>query len=231
MKKVAILQSNYIPWKGYFDIIHDVDEFIFYDDVQYTKNDWRNRNRVKTRHGLLWVTVPVEKSISKTIDEMQIRGNLWQIKHLKTLTQYYSRAKFYHDFKPFLEMVYLERTWTSLSELNQWIIQTISTRFLGMSTLFRNVREFSPKGQKFERLLDLLIQVEADVYVSGPAAKSYILPQMFKKAGIDVVYKDYSAYPEYFQFYQPFEHGVTILDLLFHVGPKSSYYIWGWRND
>ncbi len=230
MKRVGVIQSNYLPWKGYFDIIHDVDEFVFYDDVQYTKNDWRNRNRIKTPSGLLWITVPVEKTISKPIDEVMIANSFWQFKQFKTLAQYYSRAPFFESFRPFLETLYLEKQWTSLSQLNQWVITTISREFLGLSTIFRSSREFALEGKRADRLLDLLRQAEADLYVSGPSARAYLDTMRFEKEGIRVVFKDYSSYPEYSQFYPPFEHRVTVLDLLFHTGAAAASFIWGTHN-
>lgn len=119
----------------------------------------------------------------------------------------------------------------NLSMLNQYLIRTISTEFLGIETTFGDSREYELSGQKLERLLELVTKAGADSYVSGPAAKEYIDPQRFADAGIDLVWKDYSGYPEYPQRFPPFEHGVSILDLLFNVGPDAPWYIWGWRED
>src|SRR4051812_22240537 len=109
MKKVAILQSNYIPWKGYFDLINMVDEFIIYDDVQYTKNDWRNRNKIKTPNGLLWLTIPTRQlSLSQKIIDTQIADNHWNKKHLSTIKQFYSKAPFYKLYQSFIEELYMK---------------------------------------------------------------------------------------------------------------------------
>lgn len=229
MKRVAVLQSNYIPWKGYFDIIHDVDLFIFYDDVQYTKNDWRNRNRVKSPAGSQWLTIPTGAHNDQLICDIQIENKQWARKHFNTLQANYSRTPYFKLYKQFLENVYLEREWLNLSLLNQYLIKTISTQFLGIRTTFKDSREFNLSGQKLERLLQLLRQAEAGVYLSGPAAKDYIEDQMFVESNVLLQYKDYAGYPEYDQVHPPFDHYVTIFDLLFHTGPDAAYYIWGWR--
>jgi len=231
MNKVAVLQSNYIPWKGYFDIINDVDTFIFYDDVQYTKNDWRNRNKVKSATGAQWLTIPVNNSNDSLICEVLLPNSNWNVKHFKTISALYSKAPYFKRYKDFLEHVYLEQNWRSLSELNQYLIQCISKNILGVSTTFKDSREFKSEGQKLDRLLDLLHKSETDLYVSGPAAKDYIDNARFEEEGIKLVYKDYNHYPEYNQFHPPFDHYVTIFDLLFHTGPDASYYIWGWREN
>lgn len=229
-KTVVVLQSNYIPWKGYFDLVHDADEFIFYDDVQFTKNDWRNRNKVKTPHGLEWITVPVNAGSNRLIYDVAIHNTFWQRKHFKTLQNHYGKSPYFPRYDCFLEDIYLERTWDNLSELNQHVIRIISKEFLGLSTSFRDSREFHASGQKQDRLLDILVKTKATRYISGPAARKYINPESFSEAGIELVWKDYAGYPEYAQHHSPFEHCVTILDLLFNTGPHAPWYIWAWRE-
>ena len=226
MKKVAVLQSNYIPWKGYFDIIHDVDEFIFYDEVQYTKNDWRNRNRISTPTGIQWLTIPIRGSITQTIDEVQPAGSQWQRKHFNTLVTYYSKAPYFYKYREFLEDFYLNHVWENLSELNRYLIIHISKEFLGISTKFSDSREYSSSGSGHEKLLSLLQSAGAEYYVSGPAAKSYIQAEDYTRSGIELHWKDYSHYPEYKQLNTPFCHNVTILDLLFNTGDEAPGYIW-----
>lgn len=229
-KTVAVIQSNYIPWKGYFDIVHDADEFIFYDDLQYTKNDWRNRNVIKTAKGTQWLTIPVGSDLKRLICEVSIKDRSWQENHLRLLRQHYSTAPFFCEFESFLSEIYLEHPWENLSTLNQFLIKEISQRFLGIKTVFRDSRDFAPAGKKMERLLDLLGKTGATKYISGPAAKGYIEPEAFNAAGIELIWKDYGDYPEYSQFYPPFTHGVSILDLLFHTGPSAAEFIWGHRS-
>lgn len=230
MKTVVILQSNYIPWRGYFDLIHDADLFIFYDDVQFTKNDWRNRNKIKTTQGAEWITVPVGTDKDRLICEVAIKDASWQVKHWKTIQHNYGKCPHFGRYQAFFEDVYLVRKWINLSELNQHLICTISRDLLGIPTEFRDSRGFHASGHKLDRLLELVTKAGADRYISGPAAKDYIEPSRFADAGIDLVWKDYSGYPEYPQRFPPFEHGVSILDLLFNVGPDAPWYIWGWRD-
>lgn len=233
MKKVAILQSNYIPWKGYFDIIHRVDEFIFYDDVQYTKNDWRNRNLVQTNAGPKWITIPVSAGMNMLIDEVVLKDHSWQKKHYKMILQSYARAPFLSNYKEFFDYVYLQKTWNTLSELNQYLIKTISNEFLGIKTIFSNSRDYQKKGTKQERLLSLLKSANANHYLSGPAAKNYIDEDDFRIAGIELEWMDYVGYPSYPQLHNHGAciHTLSILDLLFNVGNDSPWYIWGWRQD
>ena len=133
MKKVAVLQSNYIPWKGYFDIINDVDEFIFYDDIQFTKNDWRNRNKILTPQGEVWLSVPVGSNENRLIVEVKMNNSDWQRKHFLTLEMAYHKAPFYRRYEEFLKSVYLEKKWQYLYELNRFLIENISREFLGIT--------------------------------------------------------------------------------------------------
>ena len=228
--KVAVIQSNYIPWRGYFDIIHDADLFIFHDDLQYTKNDWRNRNRIKLPGGPDWLTIPAGSNENRLICEVELQSDDWQKKHWRLIAQHYSRAPHFASYKGFLEDFYLVRTWRNLSVLNQHLIRHISTEFLGIHTRFADSRTYAPAGKKLDRLLDLVSKAGASTYLSGPAAKDYIDPARFAELGIDLAWKDYAGYPEYPQRFPPFEHGVSILDLLFNTGPDAPWYIWGWRT-
>jgi hypothetical protein len=230
LNRVAVLQSNYIPWKGYFDIIHDVDLFVFYDDVQYTKNDWRNRNRIKTANGLYWLTVPTGSDIERRICDVRLPDARWAHKHWKTLQQAYSPTPHFHRYEPFFRHVYLEKRWESLSQLNQYLIKAIARDHLGLKTRFDDSRNYAVGGAKFDRLLNLLIELRAEVYVSGPSAHGYIDVQRMEEHGIELVFKTYDRYPEYSQRFPPFEHAVSILDLLFNVGPDAPEYIWGYQR-
>lgn len=230
MKKVVVLQSNYIPWKGYFDLIHDADLFIFYDDLQYTKNDWRNRNKIKSPRGAEWLTIPTGSDMNRLICDVELKDARWQQKHWKTLLQNYGNSFHFVQYRDFFEDFFLAQRWFNLSDLNQHLIRYISTELLGISTTFQDSRDYALSRHKQERLLELLAKVGADRYISGPAAKSYIEPGRFEAMGIKLTWKDYNGYPEYPQLFPPFEHGVSILDLLFNVGPDAPWYIWGWRK-
>jgi hypothetical protein len=228
--KVAAVQSNYLPWKGYFDLIHDVDLFVFYDDNQYTTRDWRNRNRIKTAHGTAWLTVPVGADRDRLIHDVVMPDAAWQAKHHQTLVQAYGKCAHFARYRSWLDHVYLERRWTHLSAMNQEVTEHIAREFLGIRTRFADSRRFGAKGTKLDRMVDLVAKTGADAYVSGPAAREYILPERFSEQGIVLSWKDYGGYPEHPQRFAPFEHGVTILDLLFNTGPDAPWYIWGWRE-
>ncbi|MBP1991138.1 WbqC family protein [Paenibacillus eucommiae] len=230
MNTVAVLQSNYIPWKGYFDIINDVDIFIFYDDVQYTKNDWRNRNRIKTSNGTQWLTIPVGSHNEKLICEVGFSNLQWGKKHYTTLQANYSRSPYYKKYNDFFQFIYLDKNWESLSEFNQYVIKTISSEFLGIKTEFVDSRNFNTSDTKLDRLINLLVNVRAEKYVSGPAAKDYIIESYFSDRSIELCYKNYQGYPQYKQLFDPFDHYVSIIDLLFNTGEDAPYFIWGWRE-
>ncbi|MCC7264043.1 MAG: WbqC family protein [Candidatus Latescibacteria bacterium] len=230
MKRVAINQSNYIPWKGYFDIIHDVDLFIFHDDLQYTKNDWRNRNRVKTPQGVRWLTVPVGRNEHRLICEVALGDNQWAKDHWRKLKLLYGTAPYFRKYRAFFDHVYLGMKWERLSDLNQFLIKMISRDFLGITTTFGDSRDYSLVKKKHERVIELLGKVGGTAYVSGPAAKSYLDHSCFLSSGIELTWKDYTGYPTYRQFSPPFDHAVSILDLLFMVGDDAPSFIWGWRG-
>lgn len=230
MKKVVINQSNYIPWKGYFDLIHDADVFIFYDDVQFTVRDWRNRNRIKTPQGLIWLTIPAGADRDRKICDIKIDQHEWQRKHWETIRRCYCRAPFFEKYEELFRPIYLDQKWNNLSELNQSLIKLVAQDCLGIKTTFLQSSSFKEEGKGQDRILNLLKAVGTDVYVSGPAGKDYLEHDRFQRENIELIWKDYSGYPEYSQFHLPFEHAVTVLDLLFHVGPEAPSYIWGWRG-
>jgi hypothetical protein len=230
MKKVAGSQSNYIPWKGYFDMISQVDEFVFYDDVQYTKQNWRNRNKIKTENGLVWLSVPVNGSQSKLIHEVEISNSDWQRKHWQIISEFYVKAPCFKEYKSFFEDFYLNKTHANLSEMNQCLTKKICKDILGIKTEFKDSREFNLQHKNEERVLEFLQKMNADCYLSGPAAKSYICEQHFVEKNIKLEWMDYSGYPEYPQLYGEYEHAVSILDLIFNVGKDAAYYVYGWRN-
>lgn len=228
--RVAAVQSNYIPWKGYFDLIHDVDLFVFYDDNQYTSRDWRNRNRIKTAAGPLWLSIPVGHDRDRLIHDVTIPDAAWQAKHLQTLTQNCAKCPHFARYRPWLEHIYLERRWDNLSAFNHHVTEHIAREFLGVRTRFEDSRRYAAEGQKLDRMVDLVHKTGATHYLSGPAARDYIVPGRFEASGITLEWKDYTGYPEYAQRWPPFEHGVSILDLLFNAGPDAPWYIWGWRD-
>lgn len=223
---LAILQSNYLPWKGYFDIIGRVDLFLFYDDRQYTRSDWRNRNRIVTPNGIQWLTIPCQGGRDKLICEVRPADDRWQRQHWNALTRAYGRAEFWKEYAPFFEEFYLGRTWDNLSQLNQFLLRRIAGDFLGFATRFDETRRFPVSGDKRERIMALIGAVGAveggvSRYVTGPSAADYLDAREFERMGIELEFMDYSGYPEYRQQHEPFVHEVSIVDLLFREGPRA----------
>jgi hypothetical protein len=226
MRRVAILQSNYIPWKGYFDMIAAVDEFILYDDMQYTRRDWRNRNQIKTPQGVQWLTVPVlvKGRYLQTIRETRIDGTDWSERHWRSLAQNYRQAPHFLAVAEWLEPLYLGPSFVHLSQLNRAFIEAIC-RFLGIRTTITNSWDYQLHDGRTERLASLCAQAGATEYISGPAARDYIDERVFRDAGIQLTWFDYTGYLEYPQLWGPFVHGVTILDLLFNCGRDAHRYM------
>jgi hypothetical protein len=226
--KAVVIQSNYIPWRGYFDIMHDADVFVFYDDVQYTVNDWRNRNRVKTANGVVWLTIPIGDQNDRRICDVEIRDRTWARKHWMTIEQSYSRAPAFARYADFFRDLY-SRQWTSLSLLNQTTIKAIAA-LLGIRTQILDSRDFELEGKAGDRLLMLLQRLGATDYISGPAAKSYLDADSYARSGIRVHWKDYNSYPEYPQLHGAYAPGLSIVDLLMNCGERAGDYVWGYRD-
>jgi len=224
-KHVAIIQSNYIPWKGYFDIIHMVDLFIFHDDLQYTKNDWRNRNRIKTPSGPAWLTIPCGTDEHRLICEVELNDSKWQRKHWEKIRECYGKAKHFSNYEDIFGEIYLGQEWKNLSDLNQHTIKIICREILGIETPFDDSRKYGLTRQKGERVMELLKKAKATEYLSGPAAKDYLDEGRFLEENIKLTWMDYSGYPEYNQLYPPFDHNVSIVDLIFCEGPDATKYM------
>ena len=228
--KAAIIQSNYLPWKGYFDIIHDVDVFVFLENVQYTHRDWRNRNKIKTPGGVKWISVPVLGGINQLIYEAKIDYSQdWREKHKQTIHHSYASASYYDTYQSEILEIFSKK-FNSLSELNIFSIKKIS-KILGIETKFFNSKDMHTDGTKDDKLINICQTIGADSYVSGPAARHYIENDKFSSAKIELCYKDYSGYPDYQQLWGNFESMVSIIDVIFNCGEKSPYFIWGWRNE
>lgn len=224
-KKIAILQSNYIPWKGYFDIIGMVDEFIIYDEVQYTKNDWRNRNKIKTANGVQWITIPVyQKSLHQKISETQISNLKWGPKNWNSLKTNYSKAAHFKNYSQVLEEFYMTFNKPWLSEINVTLLKLICS-FLDIRTPITNSTDYILEGDPTEKLVSLCKQTGSSYYLSGLAAKNYLREDLFEQEGIKIEWMDYSGYSDYPQLYPPFEHGVSVVDLLFNVGANAPNYM------
>lgn len=225
---VVILQPSYIPWRGYFDQIRRADLFIFYDDIQYDKHGWRNRNQIKTHQGNQWLTIPVHtKGVTQGVPIKDVRidwSKPWAKSHLKSLTISYSKAPHFKGYLPLLEEIYQRRD----EFLADFTIETsiVLARELGFtSTRFMRSSELSSiEGQKTDRVINVLKQVGATHYICGPSASSYMEPEKFSKADITFEYMEYS-FPEYPQLYPPYDPYVSILDLMFMTGSKAIEHI------
>lgn len=229
--KCVILQPSYIPWRGYFHQIYKSDVFIFYDDVQYDKNGWRNRNQIKTNQGKQWLTIPV-KTKGSVLESTPINlipiawDKPWNLHHWRGIQFAYKKAPFFNQFAGYFGEIY-RRQPEYLAEFT--IASTIEiAELLGIShTRFQKSSDLSGiTGEKTDRLIQILKAVGADEYISGPAAKDYIEEEKFKDAGIRLEYMQYN-YPEYPQLYPPYDDKVSIIDLLFMTGPNALKFITG----
>jgi len=226
--KGVILQPSYIPWRGHFDQINKADLFIFYDDVQYDKHGWRNRNRIKTRQGGLWLTIPVH-SKGVVVEDIPINQieiaweQPWSDRHWRAIQQNYSKAPYFKMYAPWLEEVFQRRP-ARLADFTIPLMIEIAQKLGICQTRFLRSSELQSSGSKTDRLISILTQVGVDHYISGPSASNYIENEKFQAAGIRLEYMEYH-YPEYSQLYPPYDPFVTTLDLMFMTGPEAHRYI------
>jgi hypothetical protein len=226
--KCVILQPSYIPWRGYFDQINRADVFVFYDDVQYDKHGWRNRNQIKTAQGRQWLTIPVHSRlvVEKAIPINQVEidwSKPWNEAHWKALTYAYRRAPYFKALAPLLEPFY-HRHDRFLADFTMDLTITLSHELGIRHPRFIRSSELSASGQKTDRLVQILKQLGASHYISGPSARDYIERDKFDSAGITLEYMDYN-YPDYPTLHPPFSPTLSILDLLFMTGPDAMRYI------
>ncbi len=227
--KCVILQPSYIPWRGFFHQIYKADLFVFYDDVQYDRRGWRNRNQIKTAQGVRWLSIPVYNKGAQVdrlpINTIQICWDRpWMQDHWATIELAYRKAPFFAQYAPLVEPFYRCHP-EYLADYT--IEQTIAlARALGIEhTRYERSSQMPDiEGTKTDRLIAILKKVGADHYISGPSARDYIEAEKFEAAGIGLEYMEYN-YPEYPQLYPPYTGQVSILDLLFMTGPASLDYI------
>lgn len=226
MKKVAIIQSSYIPWKGYFDIVNSVDEFILLDDVQYTRRDWRNRNKIKTPYGIKWLTIPMRAkgNYSELIRNMTVSDISWNIKHFEIISYSYRKAPYFKKYKNFFQDLYKSINEIYLSKINYIFIKSLC-QLMGIKTKISFSEEYKSEERKTKKLLEICKKAKADIYISGPSAKVYLDESLFRSQGIEVCWFNYDGYEEYPQLYPPFSHNVSIIDLLFNTGEDFRRYM------
>jgi hypothetical protein len=224
--RCAIVQPSYIPWRGYFDLIRRVDLFVFYDDVQYDRRGWRNRNRIKTPQGTRWLTIPVHARGVQTegvpIHRIRTAGEHWPREHLRALRRAYAAAPHFADYEEWLERVYAAPP-ALLADFTIALTQDVAG-LLDIETRFVRSSELGASGTKTERLLDVLRKVGATHYLSGPSARAYLDEEQFASAGVALEWMEY-RYPDYPQLYAPFDPYVSILDLLFMTGRRAGEFL------
>ena len=227
--KVVILQPSYIPWRGYFHQIQKADLFVFFDCVQYDDRGWRNRNKIKIGNDAQWLTIPVNskgcQTLKTPIKNIPIVWDTpWNDKHLQTLLLNYNRAQFSDKYQPLLKEIY-SRHDSLLSDFTCSTTEIIA-RELGIAhTKFIRSSDLGAEGSKTDRLIWILKKVGATHYISGPSAADYIEREKFEEAGITLEFMAYD-YPQYPQLHGNFQPQVSVLDLLFNVGPDAGKYIW-----
>ncbi|OGO27356.1 MAG: hypothetical protein A2W33_08100 [Chloroflexi bacterium RBG_16_52_11] len=229
MTNCVILQPSYIPWRGYFHQVQKAELFVFYDDVQYDKRSWRNRNRIKTASSTRWLSIPVHSRGAQTehipINQIRICWDTpWNVEHWKTIEHAYRKAPYFEVLAPEIYGFY-HLHYELLADFTTEFTQALA-RMLGIThTHFIRSSTLAVEGQKTDRLINILKQVGATHYISGPAARDYIEEDKFKSAGISLEYMEYH-YQEYPQLYPPYDPQVSILDLLFMTGAEAPNYIY-----
>jgi hypothetical protein len=216
---VSILQPGYLPYVGFFELMARCDVFVIYDDVQYDKNSWRNRNRILGPQGPIWLTVPVMVKLGQQIDQVRIDNKAnWPRKHLVSLKQHYAKARCFKENINFFEEIY-HRNWTRLIDLDLSIISHFQQVF-GISSKVVRSSALSAGGHKTERIVAICRELKADAYISTNGAKSYLDEALIARAGISLAYQDY-VHPTYDQVSHGFVSHLSAVDLLFNCGPNS----------
>lgn len=217
--KLVILQPGYLPWLGFFDQMNWADVFVIYDDVQYTKNDWRNRNQIKTANGAVWLTVPIQFHLGRVIKDIKLSENYnWAKSHVKSILYSYAKAKYFNQYFPKIKDI-IETKYGYLIELNM-ALTTYLNQVLGIQTKIIHSSSLNIKGERTERLINICREFEATDYLTGDAAKNYLDIDLFKKNHINVKYQNYK-HPVYTQLWGDFIPYLSVIDLLFNCGPES----------
>lgn len=226
MKRLFISQSNYLPWVGYFDAIAAADEFWLYDIVQYTKNDWRNRNKIKSASGPQWLTIPVQvRTLSQAIDQTRVAQSNWAMKHVQTLKTNYGQAPYFDWVMEALLPVY-QLNYVYLTDINRAFLQAVLALLQVETPMYRIEDKSLLTLDKNQRLVVWCKNRQATHYLSGPAAKTYLDAQAFAEEGVKVEFIRYPEYPPYPQLFPPFVPQLSIIDLLMHLGPAATAYLY-----
>ncbi len=224
MTTLGIVQSSYIPWKGYFDLIRRSEIFVLYDCVQYTARDWRNRNLIKTGEGLSWLTIPMKHAPRDArISDMRAAEMDWPGQHWKTIQNFYANAPHFDAYATPIRALFESCTSDNLSDINLHFLSGLCA-ILNITTPLNSLREPLGNGDRTDNLIAVCEHYNATNYLSGPSAKAYMQPEKFVDANIELQWMDYT-YPKYRQCFPGFESGVTILDLIFNTGPDAEKHV------
>jgi WbqC-like protein family len=222
LKRIAIIQSSYIPWRGFFDLIGRCDLYVIYDTAAFSKGHWHNRNRIKRASGDSWLSIPVKTAsrLGQPMDEVEIAKS-WVERHWAIIKEAYQTAPFFEAEASGMEAIFAQvARETSLSKVNEGLLRWVAGHF-GLNTEIRRDREFEFEGDRNQRLVDICTATRATHYLSGPSAKDYLDTNLFSEAGVTVEWMQYGPYPEYPQLHGAFDGAVSILDVLFNCGSKD----------
>jgi len=221
-RTLVVLQPGYIPWLGFFDQMRRSSVFVYYDDVQFDKHGWRNRNRIKTPAGPLWLTVPVlhsGRNQPTIIDTLVDQRTPWARKHLKTLRQYYAKAPFLNRYLPELEEM-LERSWSHIAALDIAVVELMA-RWLSLAPSIHRASQLGVGGEKSERLLNFCLHFGVERYLSGNAAQDYLDVDLFARHRVAVEWQNF-VHPVYPQLHGAFVPYLSALDLILNCGDDSA---------
>lgn len=221
----AIMQPTFLPWVGYFDLVDQVDKFVFLDNVQFEKQSWQQRNKIRTASGAEWLTVPVfiKGRFGQKISNVEIKNDTFPEKQIKTLQHNYSKTKYYKYYWPKLEAILINsKSAQSLANLNIALIRYIA-EMLGISTSFILASEMPASTDRSDRLVNILQNIGANEYLSPQGSMQYLIQdhQIFEKAKISILFHAFQQ-PEYRQRYSPFTTGLSAIDMLFNEGAQES---------
>jgi hypothetical protein len=214
-------QPVYLPWLGLFHKIALAETFVYFDQVQYLPKDWMNRNKIRTKSGSIWLTVPVLRKGYRDLktSEIEINNSIdWQKKHFRSISLNYKKSPYFENYIPFFEDVY-SRKWKFLGELNEYMLKWFLDE-LGIKVNFLNANDFKFQGEKSSLILNMCKELNASTYIFGMLGKDYADVQEFEKNNIGLIFQNYN-HPKYSQLYREFIPHMSVIDLLFNHGPKS----------